>query len=107
MLILSGGGRFGATEWPTIADPAALRREASVLCKHEGGWRELQPSEYPPAMTKLYPASIEVSGERIYIGLVPVPGGARFRGYYVWPDTTARADGGIAREESRGNPATN
>ncbi len=103
MLIFSVGwaGRLQPVEWPTVSDPATIRREASVLCAHEGGWRELNPAQYPPAMTRLHPASISVSGERVYIGLVPVPGGARFHGYYVWPSAEDRPDGGIAREENR------
>ena len=96
-------GSQGLAEWPPITDPTALRREAATLCKDAGGWRELQPAEYPPAMTRLlHPASISVSSERVYVALVPVPGRRRFHGYYIWPDTTERPDGGIAREESDG-----
>ena len=99
---LLGWNGVRRAEWPPITDPAALRREAGVLCRDGGGWRELQPAQYPPAMTRLHPASIQVSGERVYVGLVPVPGGARFHGYYIWPDTVKRPDGGIEREESEG-----
>ena len=103
-IVWSGG--FGRAEWPPITDRAALRREAAALCREGGGWHELQPAQYPPAMVALHPQSINVSGERVYVALVPVPGGrTRFHGYYIWPDTVDRADGGITREESDGEPA--
>ena len=94
------GGR-SRVEWPPITDQAAIRKEAATLCQGAGGWRELQPAEYPPVMTRvLHPASISVSRERVYVALVPVPGGKRFHGYSVWPATVERPDGGITREES-------
>ena len=102
-LVIFGGLSFlpsDAKTWPTITNPAALRREAATLCRREMGWRELQPTEYPPAMLKLRPQSISVSGERVYVALVPVHGGKRFHGYYIWPDTTVRSGGGIEQEES-------
>lgn len=96
-------GKFGAVEWPPVADPAALRREGTALCRGAGGWHELQPAQYPPAVTALHPASVSMSGERMYVELVPVAGGrTRFHGYSVWPGTADRADGGITREESDG-----
>ena len=96
-------GLTGRVDWPPITDPAALRREATALCQGGGGWRELQPAEYPPAMTALHPASISISSERVYVALVPGAGGRqRYHGYYIWPDRVNRADGGIVREESNG-----
>ena len=98
-----GGRNSNSAEWPPITDPAALRREAAALCRGEGGWRELQPAQYPPAMSALHPASISVSGGRVYLALAP---GAyskhRYHGYYVWPERVDRPDSGISREESDG-----
>ena len=99
-------GQWAAsTEWPPITDPASLRREATKLCQDSAGWHELQPAQYPPAMLALHPASIRVSGERVYVALVPGARSHRFHGYYIWPDTASRADGGIEREESNDPPA--
>lgn len=97
------GGR-GRAEWPRITNPAALRREATALCRDGGGWRELQPVEYPPTMAAaLHPASIKVSGERVYVELVPGSRSKhRYHGYSIWPDSVPREDGGIVREESDG-----
>ncbi len=95
-------GGPGRAEWPPITNPAALRREATALCRAGGGWRELQPAEYPPNMAALlHPASIKVSGERVYVELVPASQSKhRYHGYSIWPDSAPRADGGIVREES-------
>ena len=106
-VVVDGGWllHLGGSEWPSIKDPAALRREAAGLCREGGGWRELQPAQYPPGMAGLHPASIKVSGERVYLELVPGAASKhRYHGYSVWPDTVARADGGITREESDGGP---
>ena len=98
---LARWGQGGQAEWPPIADPAGVRRAATILCRGAGGWRELQPSEYPAALVALHPASVSVSRERVYVALVPTPGGrTRFHGYFVWPETADRPDGGIEREES-------
>ena len=88
-------------EWPRVVDPAAARRAATILCQDAGGWRELQPAEWPEALVALRPASISVSHERLYVALVPVSGGkTQFHGYYVWPDTAVRPGSGVEREES-------
>ena len=101
---LSFWGDPGKAEWPPILDPVGLRRAATALCRGAGGWRELQPVEYPAALVALHPASISVSRERVYVALVP-GGRTRFHGYYIWPDTVDRPDGGVTREESEGeNP---
>lgn len=95
---------YGTPQWPTISDPAGLRREAAILYRGKYLQNEVPRSDWTEQITALHPHRVRTNGETVTVVLAS--GTSQAWGFEIWPEGVQRPDAGIARFVEHHQPAS-